>query len=147
MARILFRQDLACVTETHAEFNGRRFTLSDYDGAHLEVDVEHAQRLGNILVGTLAGAAALYFFVPIQIGLWQSKFYFAVGMFGLLALVILDDVRRSNSLKVHRLVLTRQGERHIAYATTDGRMGRQLERAVGEALSRAREHPVTARSA
>jgi hypothetical protein len=140
----LMREGAVLVTPHLAVLGSRRFDPRGFDTCYTEVETEDAQRFGNILFINLAIAAAMYFFVPIQIGIWEPKFYLAVGLFSLLALVVLDDVRRSNALRAHRLVLATGEKTEIGFVTTDAKLAARVEKAMSLAIA-AHENPAQRR--
>jgi hypothetical protein len=131
----LMHEGAVLVTPELAILGNRRIDPGAIDACFVAAHAEHAQRLGNILFVNLAVAAALYFFVPIQIGLWEPKFYLGVGLFGLLAAVVLDDVRRSNALTAHRLMVITGDQVDVAFVTADPLFAKRVETAMRKAMA------------
>ncbi len=102
----------------------------------IDVKVEEAHRLGNIIMTNLYVAATLAFLIGILSEYLTSRFNLAVGLFGLLSVAAIDDLLRSKGLTLYRLLLQGPQGETLAYVTADAAMMEKATLALDRLLPR-----------
>lgn len=102
----------------------------------IDVKVEEAQRLGNIIMTNLYVGATLAFLVGILSDYLTSRFTLAVWLFGLLSAAAIDDLLRSKGLTLYRLLVQGPKGETLAYVTADAAMMERAALALDRLLPR-----------
>ena len=102
----------------------------------IDVKVEEAHRLGNIIMTNLYVAATCAFLIGILSEYLTSRFNLAVGLFGLLSVAAVDDLLRSKGLTLYRLLLQGPKGEILAYVTADAAMMEKAALALDRILPR-----------
>jgi hypothetical protein len=102
--------------------------LAGMTSYRIDVRVEEAHRLGNIIMTNLYVAATLGFLIGILSEYLTSRFNLAVWLFGMLSVAAIDDLLRSKGQTLYRLLLQGPKGEMLAYVTSDAVM---MEKAAG----------------
>ncbi len=113
-----------------------RVPLTGMTSYRVDVKVEEGHRLGNIIVTNLYVAATLAFLIGILSEYLTSRFYLAVGLFGLLSFAAIDDLLRSRGLTLYRLLLQGPEGETLAYVTPDAGVMERATLALDQLLPR-----------
>ena len=110
--------------------------LAGMTSYRIDVKVEEAQRLGNIIMTNLYIAATCAFLIGILSEYLTSRFNLAVGLFGLLSVAAIDDLLRSKGLTLYRMLLQGPKGETLAYVTADGAIMEKAAAAMDRILPR-----------
>ena len=113
-----------------------RVPLAGMASYRVDVKVEEGHRLGNIIMTNLYVAATLAFLIGILSEYLTTRFYLAVGLFGLLSFAALDDLLRSKGLTLYRLLLQGPSGETLAYVTADASVMERVAFALDRLLPR-----------
>ena len=110
--------------------------LAGMTSYRIDVKIEEAHRLGNIIMTNLYVAATLGFLIGILSEYLTSRFNLAVALFGLLSAAAIDDLLRSKGLTLYRMLLQGPKGETLAYVTADGAMMEKAALALDRILPR-----------
>ena len=119
--RLFLKARDVCITAGSFQFGQGRVPLHDISAYRVDVKSEEGPRLGNIIMTNLFVAATMAFLIGILSEYLTSRFYLAVGLFGLLSAAAIDDLVRSRGLTLYRLLLQSPAGEKLAYITPDAR--------------------------
>ena len=119
--RLFLKARDVCITAAALQFGQGRVLLDDISAYRVDVKSEEGPRLGNIIMTNLFVAATMAFLIGILSEYLTSRFYLAVGLFGLLSAAAIDDLVRSRGLMLYRLLLQSPAGEKLAYITPDAR--------------------------
>lgn len=105
------------ITAKFLQFGQGLVSLDTISAYRVDVKCEEGPRLGNIIMTNLFVAATLAFLIGIHTEYLTSRFYLAVGLFGLLSAAAIDDLVRSRGLTLYRLLLQSPTGEKLAYIT------------------------------